>query len=268
LQYKFDEFKQWFDNYTRQFKSDDEKIQRNFDLKILHTRKVYENAVVIAEALGLPEEDTFVAKVAALFHDVGRFEQFQQYNTFIDKHSVNHAELGLDILAREQLFESLPEDLSEKIVTAIEYHNKLEVPENMNYSLGFHARLLRDADKLDIFRVVTEYYEQQKSGDHNEAIVLGLPDDEGFTNAVISDIKNREIVKSQDLQTINDFKLLQAAWVFDINFSITMSLIKERKFIHLIFQSLPDYEDIALAQKIITDHMENHCKKEKNAVLF
>ncbi len=268
MQHKFIEFKQWFDNYTKRFNSEDEKVQRNFDLKIIHTEKVYHNAVTIAKALGMPEEDVFVAKVAALFHDVGRFEQFQKYKTFIDKQSANHAVLGLEILSREQVLGSLPTDISEKIIKTIGFHNQLEVPDHLDKRLALHARLLRDADKLDIFRVVTDYYENQKKGEHNEAIVLGLPDDERFSEDVIADIKQGEIVKSQDLRTINDFKLLQAAWVFDINFSVTMQLIRERKFIDLIFHSLPQHEDITLAQKIITGHMEKHCKKEKNAVLF
>ena len=78
---RFIQLEKWFDNYTASFKSEDSKIQQNFDLKIFHTKKVLENASIISKSLQLDDLDTYIAKAAALLHDVGRFEQFKRYKT-------------------------------------------------------------------------------------------------------------------------------------------------------------------------------------------
>ena len=264
----FSELEQQFDRYTSQYGSEDPKIQRNFDLKIYHTKKVCENAAGLAEDLELKEAELFVIKTAALFHDIGRFEQYHRYNTFVDKHSKDHAELGVEVLDHEGFLKDLPAELKTPVVTAIRFHNKLEVPQHLTEHEEFFTRLLRDADKLDIFRVVTEYYEQQKSGEHNEAIVLGLPDDKFYSKAVIDDILNREIVKSQDLKTINDFKLLQMAWVFDINFSATMKRLEKKQYIEKIYSTLPWDEKIKKACEIIFQYLKENCIKDQKAILF
>ena len=265
---RFIQLEEWFDNYTAGFKSDDPKIQRNFDLKIFHTKKVLENATLISEALQLNDQDTYIAKASALLHDVGRFEQFMRYNTFVDKLSIDHAELGLEIIDNENPLVNFSQEVIIEIKAAIQFHNKLEVPTDIDEKSQFFTRILRDADKLDIFRVVTEYYEKQKSGEHNEAIVLGLPDNNDFSNEVIDDILNRQIVKSQDLKTINDFKLLQMAWVFDINFAISLKLIEEQKFVEMIYESLPKNEKIQQAYNIISEFITENCNKGLKSILF
>ncbi len=264
----FHEFQHWFDQYIERFNSLDTKVQQNYDLKTLHTKKVCKNAAILAEKLAISTIDTFIIKTAALFHDIGRYVQYQKYKTFVDKHSADHAQLGLNVLAREKILNDLPKDVANKIIVAIKYHNKLEIPKWLKGDFDFFTRLLRDADKLDIFRVVIDYYEKQKQGHHNEAIVLGLPDDRSFSDDVIADIMAGEIVKSQDLKSINDFKLLQMAWVFDINFTESLRIITAQKFIPKIYRTLPPHEKITAAYKKIIDHMNRNCKNENKALLF
>lgn len=265
---RFVQLEKWFDNYTARFQTDDPKIQRNFDLKIFHTKKVLENASFIADSLQLNDQDCYIVRASALLHDVGRFEQYKRFNTFIDKQSVDHASLGLEILEQEQPLADFPKDVVTEIKTAIQYHNKLEVPSDIDEKSQYFTRLLRDADKLDIFRVVTEYYEEQKSGVENETIVLGLPDDNGFSDHVIDDIIAGRIVKSQDLRTLNDYKLLQMAWIFDINFVISLKLIKDKKYIQEIYNTMPKHDKIITAYGIINHHLIENCKKSLKSILF
>ena len=81
-----------FKIYTDKYDSTDTKIA----LKIEHTYHVAENALVIAEDLGLPGEDVDLAWFLGLLHDIGRFEQLRQYGTFLDARSVDHAEFRAD----------------------------------------------------------------------------------------------------------------------------------------------------------------------------
>jgi hypothetical protein len=61
------------------------------------------------------------------------------------------------------------------LLSVILYHNRAELPEDETEGCLFFAKLLRDADKLDIWRVVTDYY-HNKNGHQNSSIELDLPD--------------------------------------------------------------------------------------------
>ena len=50
--------------------------------------------------MGLGEEDIFLAKIIALLHDIGRFEQLKLYDSF-EPGIFDHAQYGADILFRE-----------------------------------------------------------------------------------------------------------------------------------------------------------------------
>jgi hypothetical protein len=117
--------------------------------------------------------------------------------------------------------------------------------------------------------VVIEYYDQLKNNrSDNHAVVLGLPDNNGYSAEVVDDILKGEIVKSQDLKTVNDFRLLQMAWIFDINFVPTFQIIAENQFLEKIYDHLPKTTKIQQAYTIIRNHLNNNCKKPLNSVLF
>ena len=79
-----------FASYVGQYDSKDPKIS----LKIKHTYKVAELCDKIGAALGLTGDGLDAAWLCGMLHDIGRFEQIRQYNTFIDGKSVNHAKLS------------------------------------------------------------------------------------------------------------------------------------------------------------------------------
>ena len=70
-----------FKEYLRDY---DEK-SKDINLKIVHTYGVMERSEYIAKELKLNEEEIQLAKLIALLHDIGRFEQARKYNTFVDK---------------------------------------------------------------------------------------------------------------------------------------------------------------------------------------
>lgn len=128
-------------------------------LKISHTFRVAEISEKIAKTL--ETIDSQLAWLLGLLHDIGRFEQITKFGTFKDAFSVDHAELGADILFRENLIEKFPyegpENDWQKITEiAIRAHNKLKIPEGLPEKIKIYANILRDADKTDIFRVLTE----------------------------------------------------------------------------------------------------------------
>jgi len=117
-------------------------------------------------------------------------------------------------------------------------HNMSLIPEkNSNDWIGF-LKLLRDADKIDILYVVTEYYKNSPSGS-NKALELHLPDTDTISDAVYTLLKRGKIALAKDLCSLNDFKLYQMGWVYDLNFSRSFQIIKERNYLEMIRSSLP-----------------------------
>lgn len=160
-----------FNNYAEKFDPSDIKVR----LKVSHTFRVADIAERIAKSIGLDEQGRYFAWFLGLLHDIGRFEQLKRYGTFVDIKSIDHAELGADILFIDGLIDEfpkdgLPVDWREITELAVRLHNKLNVPEDMDEVTTTYVRLLRDADKCDIFRVLTEPpYDERNSRITSEA---------------------------------------------------------------------------------------------------
>ena len=106
-------FKKWFLDYVDQFSSPEVFIQENIKLKIEHTARVCENILLLAKAEKVGEEGSRLAETIALFHDLGRFEQFMKYRTFKDSESENHALLGVKILKNTGILSHLSTEREE-----------------------------------------------------------------------------------------------------------------------------------------------------------
>ena len=249
--------KTWFSDYVETFRSGDQEQDRNIDLKDEHTRRVCTEILDIGRSLRLNLEDLFLAELTALFHDVGRFEQYARYGTFSDRKSEDHAKLGVKILRKYDVLKGLDPSTRELILKVISYHNRVEIPEGETEACVFFAKLLRDADKLDIWRVVTDYY-RQVDGLRNGTIELGLPDGPEISDEVCADLKAGKIVRMRSMKTLNDFKLLQMAWIYDVNFPRTFEILRERGYMEMIRDALPQSEKVLEMYATIRSYLEEY----------
>ncbi|MBP7864839.1 MAG: hypothetical protein KA419_02735 [Acidobacteria bacterium] len=85
---------------------------------------------------------------------------------------------------------------------------------------------------------------QRKNGRRSGAIELGLPDSPGFSEAVYRDLVNRDLVNLNHVNNLNDFKLLQISWVFDLNFRPTLETARSRRYLEMIREALPTSDGI------------------------
>ncbi len=230
--------KAWFADYVARFSSDDPVVQENMDLKAEHTLRVCEAILDIGGSLDLSEEDLCIAEASALLHDIGRFNQYRQYRTFADHRSEDHAALGVRVIQAEGVLSGLAPGAAEIVLSAVGCHNRAFMPAGEPRRFLFFLKLLRDADKVDIWRVVTEYY-QNIENSRNRTIELDLPDLEGVSDAVYEALMNGRLVQMADLKTLNDFKLLQIGWIYDINFSRTFQIISDKQYLEKIHETLP-----------------------------
>lgn len=102
-------FKDWFNDYVKNFYSKDPAIQEGIKFKEEHTKRVCGNIVLIGSSIDLQDADLNLAETIALFHDTGRFRQVAVYRTFNDRISENHSLLGLSELERAGVLSSLAE---------------------------------------------------------------------------------------------------------------------------------------------------------------
>jgi len=232
------ELRNRFERYVKQFASPDPNIQAALDLKQAHTRRVCEAIVDIGEDEGLSGEDLLMAEATALLHDIGRFEQFKRYKTFSDARSENHALLGVKVIQENAILDGIDSQTARTIVRAVECHNRAALPSRENGRNLFFMKLLRDADKVDIWRVVTDYY-RNAHHERNQTIELNLPDTPDISDVACRSLMRGEIVQMRDIGTLNDFKLLQIGWIYDVNFRRTFQIVQEKGYLEQIREALP-----------------------------
>ena len=248
----------WFKDYVADFYTGNDDDDRNIRLKEEHTHRVCRNITDLVNSLGLPSEDACLAEAIALFHDIGRFMQYRKYRTFFDRISENHARLGIRELARARALSCLESQDRRILTRAVSFHNAATLPDNEAERVLLFMKLIRDADKLDIWRVVTDYY-REKDIRPNETIELGLPDPPECSEAVIRSVLNHRFASVNDIKTLNDFKLLQISWVFDLNFRKSFLLLKERRYIDAIHDTLPDLPSIRRAVNHAVHYLDAGC---------
>ena len=252
-----------FREYAAGFYGIDPMLDKMTKLKEDHTLRVCENSNMICSELEVSEETMLLGEAVAVCHDIGRFEQFKKYGTFRDSESEDHAEIGLAVIDETHILDEFSLVEQDIIKTCVHHHNKAflpgaKSPDSMTY---FLMRLIRDADKLDIWLVVSENY---KKNNAYKSINGDYSDGPDYSEKVIAALLNESIVKLEDAKNLTDIKLLQLGWVYDLNFAPAYKALKERGYIDLIESVLPDKGRIKEAVCMVRRHMDAWATPEKN----
>lgn len=243
-----------FGDYCQPFFQTGPEDERNLRTKLAHTREVSSIAAVIATELGMPRADVLLAEAAGLLHDIGRFPQYAQYKTFNDRVSVNHGVLGAKVLLESRMLTGLSNREQDIVMLAVKFHNAYAVPPAMEAEAARFTRIVRDADKLDIWHVVIGYLsgvEQYQS----VAIGLGLQETPGYSPDALEAVLSGKLVRMADLKNLNDLKLVQLAWAYDLNFEPSIRMLAERGYIDQLARLLPETEEIARAVDVVRTYI-------------
>jgi len=243
-------------DYILSFTTVDETIQKNFILKREHTNRVSGYSEVLSRSLELDQDDVLTAQLIALLHDIGRFNQLAQYNTFNDSQSGDHAKMALDIIRENKWLDNLPDVIQEYINKAILYHNKLFIPKNENKKIVLHSKIIRDADKIDILDIAIKEY-VKKPADRNQKFTLDLEEKPQTTKSIVKAVISGKLPDKKNLKTVNDFKLMQMAYVYDMNFKKTFSVINQKQYLKRLFDTMPKNDDVFEAYRKTKIHVEN-----------
>jgi len=234
----FFELKKRFDEYLRMFDSENPLDSNAIKLKVIHSIRVANQILHLGKILGLDPEKLEIARIAGLFHDIGRFRQYAVYRTFKDSKSENHAILGLSEIDRFDLFSGMPYEKAHRIRIAIENHNKIRLPEINDPDTRFLSLLLRDADKLDIWRVMIAHVKKNSAGCH-DPVTQNLPPGDTVSTKLLEYLDSEIPIPLSEVDNLNDYKLFLLSWIFDLNFRPGFEAAVRRRIICQLSDTLP-----------------------------
>ena len=238
-----------FREYAECFFEDSAKEKKHVQLKIDHSLRVLENARVIVENASLSRDTVEIALLASLFHDIGRFPQYQQYRTFNDRRSVNHGHLGVKVLKKCAVYHDIPDHYRRNILSAIALHNSNALPHHLAEPLRTICNIVRDSDKLDIFRVMVNHFSSD-SADSTVALEA-VPHPSKYTRRMFDNVFQQRPCLYADIHWTNDFKLVLANWTYELNFPISYRLFYESGLFDELFVLLPQAEEfVKLKEKL------------------
>lgn len=245
--------KKAFERYLDQYDREDDKIK----LKIVHTYGVVRCMNQITKKMGLSKEERKLAELIALLHDIGRFEQLKRFGSF-EPGLMDHAAYGAEILFEEGMIREFIEDsrYDEIIRMAIEKHSAYKLIGISDPCALLHAKLIRDADKLDNCRVKLE--------DAVETMLDVSAEEVGkqqISPEVLAQVYQKTSIDNKTRNTKMDYWVSYVAYFFDINFPETLEIIHEHQYVDRIIRRIP-YSNIDTAKKMrqIGDFVNDYIK--------
>ena len=164
-------------------------------------------------------------------HDIGRFEQVRLYHTFVDKDSINHGKYGAKILFEDGLIRNFIKDNKfDKIIKlAIVNHNRADIEEDLTERERLHAKIIRDADKTDIFRILI-------SGDKKAIWEKADLSDDKISDEIYREFVEDKRINYKERKTSADILVSHFNYVYDLNFPETRKIIRDNKYIDKLYQ--------------------------------
>lgn len=210
-----------FIKYTEEYDLNNENIER----KQKHSIRVMKISKKIAEKLNLTQEEIDIATLIGLLHDIARFEQYTKYHTFKDIDSIDHGDLGVEILNRDIRKYIETDKYDEIIKLAVKNHNKYKIQQGLNSKQELFAQIIRDADKIDILYESVEMFWKENEKEVEESDI---------SPKVFEEFLNSVQIKVTDRKTPMDSVISTIAFIFDINFKISFEILETEDYINKI----------------------------------
>lgn len=238
------EFKKYVSNYNP-----DNSLIR---LKIQHIERVAEVSKKIAENLNLSEEEIKLAELIGIFHDLGRFEQVRRTNSFSDRDTgINHGELSVKVLFEDNLIRNYLDDTQYDniIKKAILNHNRARIEPDLSEKELLFAKLIRDADKLDIFYTITF---------DDFSAIFWYPDFdcEKISDTVMHQFEQGTFVNYSDIHNNADMLLAFYGYIYDLNFNISLQYLVEKQYLDIFKTRVKEHFTSPIVHKQL-EHIHN-----------
>lgn len=176
-----------------------------------------------------------------MLHDIGRFEQYQ----IVDKAvKFNHGEAGVEILKKDNFIRKFiaEERYDNLILTAVYEHNRYQSSKDLSKEQALFSKIIKDADKIDLLYEGAEIYWQQP--EQIQEIEEGK-----LSPKMLEDIYQYQLANIKNRISRTDQILRFASYVFDINFSYSLKVLKENGDIIKMIDRF-DYKDSETKQQM------------------
>lgn len=215
----------YFDEYTSNY----DLTMTSLNYKYYHSIRVMNNMEMLAKKMNLSKKDIKLARCIGLLHDIGRFEQYKRYQSF-DDFNIDHGDYGEQVLRETDALSNYEISKSdyEVVYKAIRNHNKFEIETGLSNRELLFAKMIRDADKLDILYAFG-----------NKKLKKIFEEDDSNISEIVKKtfFENKQIRKTPET-TMSDDKVMLFAFIYDINFDITKEIIKKHKLFDKIYKRL------------------------------
>lgn len=210
-------------DFTREIKIFEDYVKNNYDfnnkminVKYIHTLNVIKVILLICEKMGLSDEDIKLAFYLALFHDLGRFREVVRQNEF-NNLKFDHGAYSNKILFNDGFINCF--DIKDNdyllIKKAIYFHNKKDLVDGLSERERLFCEILRDADRIDIFRVL--------SNKTNHKTIF----DKVSSDSLLNKFYNGESISIKDLETRGDRVVLRLGFVKLFSSREAIEVLKE-----------------------------------------
>jgi len=241
-----EELKEAFRKHAQKYNMEETAINR----KYYHSYRVMDFCMLLAKYNNFSNENTEIAMLVGLLHDYARFEQWTKYKTYSDLKSIDHGDLAVKRLFddNEIVNYCTNQKYYDEIYDAIKYHNKYSYPDNLSEHNKLLCKVIRDADKLDIFYLL---------GINKDLIV---EDDNLISDNVKEEFYNNKLLKHTDVKNKSDDVVLKLAMVFDLNFKYSYKYLKEYKLIDKIYENIENKNKFKPYFDYINKYIEERSK--------
>jgi hypothetical protein len=246
-----DQVKNCFEEIAKPFLegADFNEEQRDkLELKYDHPLRVADLSIDFARKLNMSENDSNMFYTIALLHDLGRFEQIKRFDSFLDKDTMDHGDLSEEVVREiDFLKEFFSVDDFDIICKAIKNHNKFKIDNGIkdDRCLSF-CKLIRDIDKLDIYKVyIEDIYEK---GKYKSIEGEGVGNPRKISPEVLQSVIDKEEVCYSFIKTKADKLMLSLGYVFDINYKYSFEVLKKAgyydRLINIVEKEVDDFDNL------------------------
>lgn len=236
----------------------EEYIFNNYDIKLLginrkyyHSKRVAILSKKIAENLNLSLHDVKLATTIGLLHDIARFFEYDLFGKFNSQH-FDHGKYGVKLLKEDDYIKkyNVSEEDLDDLYAAIYYHNKYAI--SRKYKNNKFCKIIRDADKIDIIYLVSIH----------QNIITTPIDSYTVSPKVYKDFNKGKCIKEKDIKTKGDKILNILSFIYDINYTYSLKVIKENNYIEEMFNNLGKPENLKPYFEIINRVINQKIEKE------
>ena len=228
-----------------------------------------------------------------MLHDVGRFEQIKRYNTFSDADSVDHAKFGADLLFKDGListflkgmvkctgykpgaledrydsdgvflYDRLNKSDMEMLELAIRCHNMYRIPQGLNSREQAFCNVLRDADKVDIFKVNIDTPLEEIYNTTTEELMKS-----DITDEVLEAFDEEHCILKAIRRTPADTVIGHVSLAYELVYDESVRITVEQGYLAKLMHFHSDNEETNRKMAMVREKMDSYVKKrigEKDA---